>query len=639
MKRVFVCILAGLIIFCSVIPVNAGAAGTKTAFLSDQFNEDLWHNYQVHIEGYLWEYLTDDAYCPTSGFVEQWENDYWFRVCCNLTDNAPSKERYLTLLLNYICLLDCAPNEMVERQVDYDIKKTLGEYGLDALEIGVDFIGVNALGPEATSTMQKISTALNLTMSAADLTYNTIEKLKTADWAIKDYQKFELFLTAIINYSDDKDLRSAASDILRFSQQVLYSRLTTIASIEGDIADYLGKDVFYDTVFVEGMLKDADILGLDDTAFFIATGQKTLYQFLQGGLKGGKDLGVFLANISFGVSDMIVHVQEMVVLENVRKALIKCAQATKKTIKGAENQEQIKDVCALLTSVSYINFRSLYCLKELCANDAKFMGVIKWGKKSGREEAEEMLEGWKEITLNFTNTLSGIIPDIKNYYNSQGTSTADSKIYADSFSEVISLAEEFIGYGNFSTSQKSLCCGDVFEINGERALCLFYKVPMGAAVDKGYYIELWVEREGKVQCLAKHIIENSDSPDVTACNAYIRMKDEGYVLNTYVRVVGQEDVSHNCYYSIGEKLELTYELFSKVRITSTQDGLIIPDETSAYYAINQQESSCDAYYSKQHELNWTNKTVIELNPVPNYAEGIPPQGKSFEELLKHLNNS
>ena len=61
MKRVFVCILTGLIIFCSVIPVNAGATGTKTAFLSDQFNEDLWHNYQVHIEGYFWEYLTDDA--------------------------------------------------------------------------------------------------------------------------------------------------------------------------------------------------------------------------------------------------------------------------------------------------------------------------------------------------------------------------------------------------------------------------------------------------------------------------------------------------------------------------------------------------------------------------------------------------
>lgn len=220
------------------------------------------------------------------------------------------------------------------------------------------------------------------------------------------------------------------------------------------------------------------------------------------------------------------------------------------------------------------------------------------------------------------------------------TPLADSNNIADSFSEVIYLAEDYVGYSSFSAEQRDLCCGDIFEINGEKALCLFYKVPGGAKVPSGYYVELWVERGGKVQCMTKHMIENSDSPDVTVCCIYIRKKDEGNYLNTYLRIVGQEDISKNIYYSIGENLDSTYDLFSKERIVSMQDGLIVHDESSAYYAINQEEVSRSTFYSKQDELNlWANSgSVIELNPVPNYSEGIPPQGKTYEELLELLSS-
>ena len=189
----------------------------------------------------------------------------------------------------------------------------------------------------------------------------------------------------------------------------------------------------------------------------------------------------------------------------------------------------------------------------------------------------------------------------------------------ESFTAVIESVQNSINYNSYSALQKEYCRGDFFEVDGKNALVLMYHVLNGTELTPGYYVGLWVENsDGTISCLTDQLIEEVGDPDDAYVTVNIRKIDGKMYLNPYVRKAnGNTDISKNQYYLIGDEPVLEYNLYS---------------EGNNYY-LNQEQIDQSTFYSTQDKLNI--RTYI-LGLDPNWSEGLPPQGYTFEELLAQL---
>ncbi len=201
--------------------------------------------------------------------------------------------------------------------------------------------------------------------------------------------------------------------------------------------------------------------------------------------------------------------------------------------------------------------------------------------------------------------------------------------------DAIMHVQNCINYNSYSDGQKEYCRGDLFEVDGKRAMVLLYYVCNGAELPAGYYLGLWVENtDGTISCLTDQLLEEAGSPDEVYATVTIRNINEQMHLNPYVRTTGNSmDVSQNKYFLIGKELKLEYDLRSETPIVSMGDGLIQRDDSKSVYYLNQEPIDRSAFYAMQDQLNIGTYT---LGIDPNWSEGMPPQGYSFEELLAQL---
>lgn len=230
-----------------------------------------------------------------------------------------------------------------------------------------------------------------------------------------------------------------------------------------------------------------------------------------------------------------------------------------------------------------------------------------------------------------------IFPELEFYRFEDDAYTDESSIETfESFEGVITDIQNRINYNGYSTSQKEYCRGDFFEVDGKNALVLMYHVSNGTELTPGYYVGLWVENsDGTISCLSDQLIEEVNDPDdVSYIAVSIRKIDGKMYLNPCVRQqYNQTDIWKNQYYHIGDDLVLEYNLYSEAPYISMGDGLIQQDESKSVYYLNQEQIDRSTFYSTQDKLNI--RTYI-LGLDPNWSEGLPPQGYTFEELLAQL---
>lgn len=205
----------------------------------------------------------------------------------------------------------------------------------------------------------------------------------------------------------------------------------------------------------------------------------------------------------------------------------------------------------------------------------------------------------------------------------------------NSFADVIIDVQNRINYTRYPDPQKEYCRGDFFEVDGKNALVLMYHVLNGAELTPGYYVGLWVENsDGTISCLTDQLIEEVGDPDDAYVTVNIRKIDGKMYLNPYVRTTNNNtDISKNQYYLIGDELVLEYDLQSEAPFVSMGDGLIQHDDSKSVYYLNQEQVDRSTFYSTQDKLN-IRTYVLGLNP--NWSEGRPPEGHTFEELLAQL---
>lgn len=203
------------------------------------------------------------------------------------------------------------------------------------------------------------------------------------------------------------------------------------------------------------------------------------------------------------------------------------------------------------------------------------------------------------------------------------------------YASVIESIQNRITYNDYSNSLKEYCRGEFFEIDGKKALVLMYYVSDNSDLTPGYYTGLWVENAtGTISCLADQLVEEVLKPDDAYVTVNIRTIDGKMYLNPYVRTTNDNtDISKNQYYLIGDELVLECDLYSEAPFVSMGDGLIQHDDSKSLYYLNQEIIDRSAFYSTQDKLN-IGTYLLGLDP--NWAEGLPPQGYIFEELLDQL---
>lgn len=607
-----------------IIPADASSYSDILGIDESQYDmalyyEHLWENYNHDMHGLLWEAVCDPQYYVYPQVVGEVGSDGWIEFASSVTDEQLTKERYIEILSNLLVMMDYNTKDLIAEQVNADSTKKLKDYVVDVTGILVQTVSLDAaFGSHVTKNMERIATAMDLTWGFADFTIDTIEIYESLDRTLRQYENHREFLSAIIQNTSNTTLKDAARELSEAADKAFFCKVNAVADTAYGLAGYLGQDVFFDTIVLEYMVTDASVLGISENDVAVLGVLKSAYEYI-GTLQLATDLGVFAGDAIIGISDVMNRYNEMRALTDIRNALIQQMARYRDSIQNVGDAEKIGKLCSLMKNLIYVNFRGEYCAHEMSTHDAQLYSLII--KINGQAETNDRVyEQAKENAEMYSLFVDMIFPELEFYRFEDDAHTDESSIETfDSFEGVITDIQNRINYNGYTTSQKEYCRGNFFEVDGKNALVLMYHVLSGAELTPGYYVGLWVENsDGTSSCLTDQLIEEVGNPNDAYVTVNIRKIDEKMYLNPYVRKVnGNADISKNQYYLIGDELVLEYNLYS---------------EGNNYY-LNQEQIDQSAFYSTQDKLNI--RTYI-LGLDPNWSEGLPPQGYTFEELLAQL---
>lgn len=379
----------------------------------DTYHSEIWERYGV-LGDRLWIAQSTDEFYSFVNLINATNDDAWLEFGVNLAEEELTKMRYVEILVNLMALMDVNTQDMIANQAKADTLKTLDDYLLDATEILVEGISVSAaFGTGVTAPMKSIASTMDLTWDAAEVTINSIEVLEYVNRVQKNYAAYSAFLTAVAENADNSTLQSAAETLYSLAGKAFYCKVDAIISQSDATSEYLGKEVFFDTILLEDMLEDASILKLSSEDMAIIEQFKTVYDFL-GVLEFSQDVAVFISDIVGGFSDCMNRYSEMRALCGIRKALLSEIGQLRENINDVNDAEIIGNVCDLLRCVLYVNYRGEYCFHEMVTTDGDIFSISI--TKNGKETSyEELFEFRKSKTETYSQWLDAIIPDVEQY--------------------------------------------------------------------------------------------------------------------------------------------------------------------------------------------------------------------------------
>lgn len=379
----------------------------------EAYHSEIWERYGI-LGDRLWIAQSTDEFYSFVNLINATNDDAWLEFGVNLAEEELTKMRYVEILVNLMALMDVNTEDMIANQAKADTLKTLNDYLLDATEILVEGISVSAaFGTGVTAPMKSIASTMDLTWDAAEVTINSIEVLEYVNRVQKNYAVYTAFLTAVSENADNSTLRSAADTLSTLAGKAFYCKVDAVISQSDATSEYLGKEVFFDTLLLEDMLEGASTFKLSDEDMAIIEQFKTVYDFL-GVLEFSQDVAVFIADIVGGFSDCMNRYSEMRALYEIRKALLSEIGQLRERINDANNAETIGSVCDLLRNVLYVNFRGEYCFHEMVTTDGDVFSIAI--TKNGKETSyDELFEFRKSKTEEYSRWLDAIIPEIELY--------------------------------------------------------------------------------------------------------------------------------------------------------------------------------------------------------------------------------
>lgn len=425
MKRIVsYCLIICLV--CSGLCGHAFAGGYEDFlglvdedYYVDTYKEDLWHNYSDHfIENpVVWEYLENENGHLYTQVAQKYQGDAWIELANRLTDEELTVEKYTEILANFLVLLDYSSADMMRKQAEADTLKTCGEYVVDAVGILTGTITDDSV----------LSTTIHVLEGTLDLDIDILEEYYYYAVATRSYDNCSDFLAVIISHSTNELLREAAETLQSALREMLNCKMTYIINTATDASEFLGKDVFFDVFINDIVVNNPSLLDLTgEEAEALRFLGKAVSVFDAAEL--AKDIGVFIADVSINISDVLYRLNEMCVLYDVQKALYAQALEYRSEIESVDDAETILSLCNLVRNWLYVNYRGEYCAYKMLTEDAGAWSAI-YVVSGDSVSSEEYFSTIQSITDNCLDVINdGIFPDIENYEIEKNTADAQKRL-------------------------------------------------------------------------------------------------------------------------------------------------------------------------------------------------------------------
>lgn len=205
---------------------------------------------------------------------------------------------------------------------------------------------------------------------------------------------------------------------------------------------------------------------------------------------------------------------------------------------------------------------------------------------------------------------------------------------AGSLAAALELTMQEAGYEDYSQEEKDACLGELFELDGRKALVLWVELPFSEERDEGSYVSLWVEEDEGALCLFEQQIDLSQAKGMHLGGvSVLAFQGKNYL---YISA-GVKGYWSYFYYLLEEDCPLAYEFCYQAAEFYSAGGLSMPKEDSEVFTINQEQVDRESYYAQLMEFN-RGKWLATLAPEDREV-GVPVQGKSLDKLAEILGAS
>ncbi len=329
------------------------------------------------------------------------------------TGAEPDKDKYTEVLINLMMTYEQLEAGKLSEQNKLDKLKTLGDYGNDVLEIGVNSISVISGLSESASAMEEcVSKAIGYLDVLKENTENYLTALSGLEVIMRDYSLYTDLLFLIEDQADG-ELRMAARQLKNNMERALEIKLETYSEIGNknfqNYGQFFFNEILFDALKMSELYEiDARFAGFTDMVGDFVSKVDTLNNSWEIGLL----VGMLVGNAAVGGENLINRILEEMAVYDISVIIQrKLLDLSMDTIQKAGNQkltgQELDSYMAYSKYLMGCRVRGEYCLYRILAKDA---GLLTMLRKKSAKEAEEYYEKRLEVIEAINEGLDGIKP-------------------------------------------------------------------------------------------------------------------------------------------------------------------------------------------------------------------------------------
>ncbi|MDR1640196.1 MAG: hypothetical protein LBT59_10915, partial [Clostridiales bacterium] len=340
-------------------------------YYAENYYDDVWSNYTQYVDNSVWPILANgsNAYLD---FAKDLDGNAkmqsviktadWLTEPSFKSEKAMLVERDIDVLVSFLYMMD------------YDLNKTLYELAeTDAIKAVPDTeadiaVAQAAIRAKAGTLLKEVADSAAISFRFDEAAVEDMSDYKRLTTTIKDYEMFRSFLTSIITYSGDDNLKQAAKKIRDCADKALELKLDYLSKQNDAYAENPLVDIFFSDIILDPTKWDTQ----SDKDFI--EGCKEIYEKTKQSIDVSMQYAVLSGDMLPGASSMLNRVNEIRVMALIQDALVK-DMAKNKPLASRANFKAIDKAFDNMRFLMFTNSRGDHCLSELAQQDPQALGA------------------------------------------------------------------------------------------------------------------------------------------------------------------------------------------------------------------------------------------------------------------------
>ena len=370
MKKIITLVFVLILLSSICRPVNATPIrftdSDRIFYDVDGYHEHLWANFNRLFDYTPWQFLIQSELFAYQGFVRRIENDPILRTLLPLTgwitDENFTVNRSIEILANFIILMEYELNEVHNHMVEID---TLNNF----IDYVSDFTGI---------VTSKLGGLPDLAFNAMNVVLESANDYRILSMMLLNYETSYNFLSVVIQYANNENLIEGARILRDNINRLMEYKLNYFNNVLERVGVFTGKDVFVDTILKE-LIENPEHLALNLVDQFALEKLYKGYSALNDvwtGINITRNLGVFIADMIGGISNVHNRVVEMQAMYDINQALIRSTENLRRNVYSGEDLNEIERVFQNMRYMMYVNARGDYLLYQMAMLDGHLLSFL-----------------------------------------------------------------------------------------------------------------------------------------------------------------------------------------------------------------------------------------------------------------------